>query len=62
MKYEDVPGYTELRNELYQARLDEKFAQDEKERLEAKKRILLLRRKLARALYEHSEEEKKRGK
>ena len=58
MKYEEIPGFVELRKALYQNRLREKFVRDEAERTEIIEERTEIRHKIARLLFEYNEEKK----
>lgn len=62
MKYEDVPGYTELRAKLFQIRFELQVTKDEDERKKIREELKRLKREMARLLLDHNQEERKRGK
>ena len=65
MKHEDVPGYTDLRAELFSARFQLQVAKTEEDVNAAKERVNEVRRKLTKFKFEHrndkTEEEVKKG-
>ena len=65
VKYEDVPGYTDLRAELFDARYKLEVAKTNEEKTEARSKVKDLRRKLAKAMFDYNQskkEEVKKGK
>ena len=59
MKHEDVPGYTELRNRLFQARYKLQVLKSEEERAKARQELKEVKKQMARLLYNDLEEKKK---
>ena len=55
MKHEDIDGFAELRNALYQNRLREKFTRDADERTELIEERTEIRHRIAKLLYENNE-------
>ncbi len=51
MKNEDVPGYTELKNKLFQLRWQLHLAKTSEEIIELKKEIELVRREMRKLVY-----------
>ncbi len=65
MKHEDVPGYTDLRAELFRARYDLEVAKSEEEINSVKSKVKEIKRKIAKAMFDYNEEkneEVKKGK
>ena len=62
MKHDDVPGYTELRAKLFQIRFELEVTKDEDERKLIREELKQLKKQMARLLYDHAQEEKKKGK
>ena len=60
MKHEDVPGYTELRTQLFQVRFKLQTLKSEKERAKVHEELRNIKREMAKVLLEDAE--KKKGK
>lgn len=61
MKNEDIPGYTELRNKLFQIRYELQLTKSDEERTLIKEELKNVRREMAKLLFEHSQELRKKG-
>ena len=59
MKHEDVLGYTELRNKLFQLRYELQVLKGEEERNKVREELKNVKRQMARLLLDHAEEKKK---
>ncbi len=62
VKHEDVPGYTDLRAELFKARYDLEVAKSEDEINSAKSKVKEIRKKIAVAIFQHETEKKQEHK
>jgi len=65
VKHEDVPGYTDLRAELFRARYELEVAKTEEEFSSAKSKVKEIKRKIAKAMFDYNEEKReevKKGK
>ena len=60
MKHEDVPGYTELRAKLFQARFKLQTLKSDEERAKAREELRNIKREIAKALLEDAEKKKGR--
>ena len=60
MKHEEIPGYTELRKQLTDARVVEFRAATEEERLKANKEVGKIRQEMAKLLFQNEEKEKRK--
>lgn len=58
MKREEIPGYSKIRKELYDARVVERNAATVAEKEKAKKQVTKLRQAMAKVIYEYKEERK----
>ena len=59
MKYDDVPGYTNLRNRLFQLRYQLQVLKSEEERKEVREELKSVKNQMARLLFNNLEEKKK---
>ena len=59
MKHEDVPGYTELRNRLFQLRFRLQVLKSEEERSKVREELKEVKKQMARLLYNDLERKKK---
>ena len=61
MKHEDVPGYTELKNKLFQLRFQLQLAKSSEEIIHLKDEIEQVRRKMRKLLCEDLQNKKGRS-
>ena len=60
MKHEDVPGYTDMRAELFRARFELQLVKTDEDIIIAKNRVKEIRKKIARALYDYQVEQQEK--